>query len=185
MYNNIHSFKKFKKIPIIISIIFLIFSCSIFFFLYKKVGDNKKNAEEMQTKWYIEEIVRDEIKSLDRSILNTEKERNLLESHFVQGSDVVPFLDKIEQLALAVKIKSEIISVDIPKDKKGLLVSVKVTGGFESIYKYLSLMENSPYELEFISADIKNLNTQAILGKSNIIPQWEAVFKIQLLSFVQ
>lgn len=185
MQNNPPGFKKFKKTPLFISVILLIFSCSVFLFLYKKIGDNKKIAEETQTKWQIEATRRDEIRSLERSIKDIDEERNLLESHFAQSSNVVPFLDTIEQLALEAKARSEITSVDILKNKKGLSVMVKASGSFESIYKFLTLLENSPYELEFVSANIQNLSARTVSDKKGIVPQWEAVFNIQLLSFVQ
>ncbi len=184
MHNNPKSTKKFRKAPLIFSIIFLIFSCAVFFFLYKKTEGNKAVAEDAQTKWQNEATRRDEIRSLGRSLKDIENERNLLESHFAYGSDIVPFLDTIEKLATEVNAKPEIVSVDIPKNKKGLYAVVKASGSFESIYKYLTLLENSPYELEFTSANIQNLSTGDPAAQ-NSTSGWEAVFKIQLLSFIQ
>jgi hypothetical protein len=92
----------------------------------------------------------------------------------VHGSNIVPLLDAIEQLALRVKAKSEITSVDFSKDNNSLLLGIKASGSFVPIYKFLMLLENFPYELEFSSVDIKKTDTQ-----------WEAVFKIKILSFTQ
>jgi uncharacterized protein YkvS len=175
MQNNPHNFKKFKKMPFLFSILLLIFSCTVFFFLYKQINDNKKIAEKEQIEWQNETDRRNEIKSLERLIKEIDQERVLVESHFAQSSNIVPFLDTIEGLASKVNAISEVVSVDIIEDTSQLLVVIKTLGSFESIYKFLKLLENSPYEIEFASVDIQKSNTQT----------WEAIFKIKLLSFVQ
>lgn len=176
MQNDSHHSQKFKKTPLILSIMFLAFSCFAFFFLYKEINNNKKIAQETQTKWQDEANRRDGIRSLERLVKSITKEKDLLESHFAQSSNIVPFLDTIEKLAVSSKTKSEVVSVDISQDGSGLLVGLKASGNFEAIYKFLTLLENSPYELEFISVNIQKLSAQA---------GWEATFKIKLLSFIQ
>lgn len=187
MLNNPSHPKNFKKISLILSALFLIFSCFVFFFLYKKINGNRKTEELAETKWRTETIRRENIKSLERSITSISKEKNLLELHFIQSSDVVPFLDIIEHLAIESKVKSEIVSVDFSKDSLGLLVELKTAGNFESIYKFLTLLENSPYELEFISVNMQNSSIQTVFGfgKKVTVPRWEAILKIKLLSFIQ
>lgn len=176
MQNNLHHSQKFKKMPLIFSIIFLAFSCFAFFFLYKEINNNKKISEKTQIEWQNETSRREDIRSLERSIKSISKEKTLLESHFAQSSNIVPFLDTIEKLALSSKNKSEVVSVDILQDGSGLLIGLRASGSFEAIYKFLTLLENSPYELEFISVDMQRLSLQA---------GWEVVFKIKLLSFTR
>ncbi|MFA5778057.1 MAG: hypothetical protein WC870_01010 [Candidatus Paceibacterota bacterium] len=184
MKSNPYNSPNFKKKPLIISIVFLLFSCLAFFFLYKEINNNKKIEELAQTEWQNEANRREGIKLLDRSIKTISEERASLESHFAQSSDVVPFLDTLEKLAFSVGAKHEVVSVDISEDKTGLSVGLKASGSFEVIYKFLTLLENSPYELEFTSVDIQKLETQTISAKKVVVPQWGAVFKIKLLSFV-
>jgi len=121
MQNNSHHSQKFKKMPLILSIIFLAFSCFAFFFLYKEINNNKKIAQETQTKWQDEANRREGIRSLERLVKSIIKEKDLLESHFAQSSNIVPFLDTIEKLAFSSKAKSEVVSVDILQDGSGLL----------------------------------------------------------------
>lgn len=185
MQENPLKFKKFKKIPLLMSIIFLTFSCFIFVFFYKKLNDNKIIAQEMQQEWQTEAARRDEIKYLAKSLKAIEAERNLLESHFAQSSNIVPFLDTIEQLGILARAKSEVVSVDIPKDKNVLLIDVKASGSFEALYKFLTLLENSPYELDFTAVNIQRINIQTMADKKFIPAEWEAAFKIKLLSFTQ
>ena len=76
-------------------------------------------------------------------------------------------------------VKAEVVSVDITKDSSSLIVEINASGSFETIYKLIMLLENSPYNLEFISVNIKDSDTS--VGKSS---QWTATFQIKLLSFI-
>ena len=152
------SFRKFKKEPLIFSIVLLAAALSIFAFLYSRINQNKKASGEMEMKWQAESSRREEIKSLERLIKEVEEKRIALESHFAQSSNAVPFLDLLERLALSVSAEPEIVSVDVAKDKTGLLVEVETTGTFEAVYKYLLLLENSPYQLEFVSVDLRKIS---------------------------
>ena len=94
------------------------------------------------------------------------------------------FLDTIEGLAPRAGVEAEVTSVDPPGDSAGLRIGIKASGTFTGVYKFLTLLENSPYELEFIGVDIKR-ETKTDANKSVAIPKWNAVFKIKLLSFVK
>ena len=182
MQNN---FQKFQKTPLFLSVIFLVFSCFVFLFFYEEIQNNSKTSELAQITWQSEANKRNETQSLNRSLQMTEQERTLLETHFIRSSDVVPFLDMIEKLAPEVGARVEISLVDIPKDNSGLIVEMKVTGIFEALYKFLTLLENSPYELDFISMDIQKLGGEIVSDKIRLFSQWSAIFRIKLLSFIQ
>ena len=184
MQNSPHSFQKFKKVPLLLSVIFLAFSSTVFVFLYKGAKSNQMISEKMQTEWQTEATRREGIKSLDRSIKAIEDKRILLESHFAQSSNVVPFLDTIEELALEAKAKSEVVSVDIPKEEKKLSVAIKTSGSFEALYRFLTLLENSPYELEFVSVDLQKSSKEVISEEVTASAEWTALFRVKLLSFV-
>lgn len=185
MGNTPRNFRKFQKIPLILSLTFTLVSIFAFLFLYKQISDNIKIAARAQVEWQDETSRRDELKSLDRLMKVIGEEKTLLEMHFAQNSNIVPFLDTIEKLALSVKAKSEVVAVDIPKDKSGLQIDVKASGSFEAVYKFLMLLENSPYELDFISVNIQRVSEQTTSDKKVVAPQWDAIFKIKLLSFIQ
>ena len=167
---------KYHKKSLVFSVIFFAFCCFVFFVVYQKINSINKTSEQVLSEWKTEAIRRDEIKSLNKSIKVIEQERASLETHFAQSSDVVPFLNIIEELGLKVGAKAEVASVDIAKDGTGLMVEMKASGSFESVYKLLMLLENSPYELELTSFNVR----ESVEKK-----QWDAVFKIRLLSFIQ
>lgn len=142
-------------------------------------------SEQMQTEWQTETSKRSQVASLDRLIKSIAQEKTLLESHFAESTNIVPFLDTIEKLATSVKADSQVISVDIAKDKTSLTVQLKATGSFQSIYKFLTLLENSPYELDFTSVDIRTdtLTSSPDSEEKAESPEWTADLRIKLLSF--
>ena len=148
-------------------------------------NDGNGKAQLAENEWQTEAMRRDEIRTLEHSVKIIEGERAQLETHFAQSSDVVPFLDTIEKLSSKAGTKAEVTSVDIAKDNTGLLVGMKASGSFAGVYKFLTLLENSPYELEFDGVD---MHQQTILGdgkKVATVRTWNVIFKIKLLSFVQ
>lgn len=178
MKNNI------QKIISVLLVISLVAFCFLFLSFYKKINDNNDKAELDIATWQTEALRRDDIKSLNRALKKIEPDRLQLETHFAKSSDVVPFLDTIEKLAPPVGAKAEVSSVDTKANNTGLIVGLKASGSFEAIYKFLTLLENSPYELDFLSIDIHNVAPN-VADKNIKSSSWEAVFKIQLLSFVQ
>ena len=95
----------------------------------------------------------------------------------------MPFLDTIEALALKAKAKAEVILVDVPKNTTTLVVEVRAEGSFDGVYKFLNLLENSPYEIEFISVDMQK---SGVSDPKNKEPsKWTSSLKIRLLSFIK
>jgi len=173
MQNN---FKKFKKVPLIISLCFLLLSCLGYLFLYKKIQDNNLTSRAIEAELQMDTSRKDEIKALDRLLKTVQEERVLLDAHFIQSSDVVPFLDTIEKLAPKVNAEAHVTLVDLSKDGSSLTVGVEANGTFASLYKFITLLENSPYELEFMSMNMQKLEDEA--------SGWLVVIKVKLLSFI-
>lgn len=170
-----------QKKQLIFSLLFFIISCFIFWFLYKNININKERAQLAEEKWHEEQTKKDSIKSVVTFLNTIESDRMSLENHFVKSSDVVPFLNMIEVVGNRAETKTEVISVDVSKENVSLVVDIKASGSFESIYKLIALLENSPYNLEFISANIKKNTIGELLQDKN---KWTATFKIKLLSFI-
>lgn len=146
-------------------------------FLYSTINSKQEISEQKLIEWKMETARRDEIKSLESSMKKIEKEKVLLEAHFVESSNPVPFLDTLEKLARSVNAKNSVSSVDVAKDGKSLVVGMNASGSFESFYKFLTLLENSEYDMEFLSIDMQKDGTSP--------DEWSAIIKIKLLTFVQ
>jgi len=174
------------KNRIFLAVGFFILASLIFVFLYRETMNNHKISEDSFSEWKKESSKRDEIMSLNRSIASVTEKKNLLETHFAKSSDVVPFLDFLENLAKTVGVKAGVSLVDLPEKEAGLIVEMKVAGDFKTIYKFLKLLESSPYQLELTSVNLQNVAQEETTNKSSDKKtEWEALLRIKLLSFIK
>ena len=175
----------FPKMSLFLSFMFFCVSFFVFLFFYRAISDNNKESQLKEQQWQSETLRRNGIKQLDDSVKMIEGDRAQLETHFAQSSDIVPFLDTIEGLAPKTGITAEVTSVDLSADRTELVVGMKTSGTFNGLYKFLTLLENSPYELEFLGMDMHKQTVASVGDKSSSVVEWDAVFQIKLLSFTQ
>ena len=64
------------------------------------------------------------------------------------------------------------------------MVAMEAKGSFPDLYKFLTLLENSPYELELIEVKFSRETEPASSDKTLSASAWNATFKIKLLSFI-
>lgn len=171
----------FPKIQFFSSIFFLFISLFAFFYFFRTINTNYDEFALKELEWQTESDRREGIKALDRSVKMIEIERAELQTHFAKSSDIVPFLDTIEELAPKVSVKTEVTAVEILKEENGLIVDMKASGTFRNIYKFLTLLENSPYELEFVSIQMNRETALEVKSESG----WGVIFRIKLLSFIK
>ncbi|MEK7564514.1 MAG: hypothetical protein AAB510_03040 [Patescibacteria group bacterium] len=176
-----------KNIQLFVSIIFFILSIGLFLFIYREVHQNKIKKEELGVNLATEIKRQDDIKSLERSIELIKEDKILLETHFAESRDVVPFLNSIESIARKTGVKAEVTSVDVSKDSSTLVVGIRSLASFESLYKFLILLENSPYETSFTLVSMqKESNAQNTEEGTEIQKaKWQMNLNIKLLSFIK
>lgn len=170
---------KLKHFPLIFSVIFFVFSCIVFVFLNKEVNKKHKVAQEVEIQWQKEEYGRNNFKKLESVLKETEKDRIVIEKHFVYSSDIVPFLDMIEKLAPKVGVDVKVSLIDISKDNTTFTVDLNAVGSFDNIYNFISLLENNFYEIEFLKIDVKK-EGEDLDGAI----KWRGSIKIKVLSFI-
>ena len=164
---------------LVASVSFMIFFFLVFYFLYHRIESSHKLSEEMSIKWLEEANRRDETENFAKAIKIAEPEIAKLESHFADNSDLVPFLNTIEGIAPKAGVEAETTDVDISQDKKNLILGLKARGSFDAVYKFITLIENSSYEMEFIYLDIFRSSGQGDVSG----PMWEATMRLKLITF--
>lgn len=167
----------FPTFPLFLSVLVLVSAIALFILVNREVESLNGQATDTWLKWSTERDRRDNLLSIEAAIARTVEDRNKLTSHFATSSNAVPFLDMIEQSGRKVGAVTEVASVDLPKDNSGLIVRVESTGSFEAIYKFIKLLESSPYQLEFNSFNIRNSG-----GGGG---QWSAAMEMRLLTFIK
>ncbi len=174
--------KKSHNKYLLISIIFFALACSLFFFLYEGVKNNQRVYKEAEMAWQREEDRLAEIRLIDRSIKDVQVEKSEFESHFARKSDVVPFLDSLERLASSVGTTAEVSSVDTTTDNMTLSLTMRASGSFDSIYRFLTLLENSYYVLEVNNFSMQRDTFVDVTGNQSA--KWKSVINIKLLSYL-
>ncbi len=172
-----------KKIPLLLALLLFLFLCFAGWFLYKEINNNNQKAQAGMVVWQTEAKRREDITTLDKSLREVAPLRANLDTHFAKSTDIVPFLDTIEALAPKAGATAEVSAVSAEADNTGLVVELKAKGSFESLYKFLTLLENSPYEMDFLSMDMHTTDAGAA-DKSATSSGWDGDFKIKLLSYV-
>jgi len=175
----------FQKIPLITSFLIFILFSAVLFLLYKGINVKNENAEAKAATLEGELNRREDLKSLNLTLRKLEDQLASLGTHFAKSSDVVPFLDTVERLAPLAGVRAEVNSVNTAGSNgvsnSELLVELRAEGSFQAVYKFLGLLENSPYELEFLSMDLHRVPTTEEGGETRV---WEAIFRVRLLSFI-
>jgi len=169
------------KIIFYVAIIFFVLACLIFFWLYKDIKHKDQVARELEQNLETENDKIANMQSLVKLLENTQEERQAIDSHFINSLNIVPLFNFFENSAPLVGAVAEVMSVDVPKNNENsdLTMDINAKGSFESLYKFLMLIENSPYDLEVVFMDIKK-------ESSNTAGQeWQADLKIRLISFIQ
>ncbi len=181
----------FPKIPLVLSLVFFSVSLLIFIYFFNQIKNNNQELLAKELEWRTEANKRAGIKTLDHSVKVIEADRKELDTHFAESSDIVPFLNTVDGLSVRSNTSAEITSVDPLEDHSGLNVGVTASGTFENLYKFLTLLENSAYEIEFTGVDMhkeiksESTNTVPLKSTAPLIPKWNVAIKMKLLSFTQ
>ena len=149
-------------------------------------------AQTADSEWQTANAQQQEAKTLNSSMQQIAALRDQLQTHFASVSNVVPFLDTIQALATAAGTETSVTNVDVLPSNSGLTVELKSTGSFQALYRLLALFENSPYELQFYTADLQKDQSPADTAESSSPSSksatpasytWSAIIKVNLLSF--
>lgn len=176
--------KNISKIIFVISAVLFMLAVVIFFFTYSEIQKNSEKLNAYNTEWNTMAGQKSGVYSLSHLLDDISKEKEEIDGRFASESDVVVFLDTLELLAPKTGVKMEVGSVSSKGENTRLQIGLKAMGSFSSVYKFLTLLENSPYELDFLSVDIHKTQISSSGDKKTKEPTWEGIFKIQLLSYI-
>ncbi len=164
-----------------LAILTALVAAGAFYFTYRIVQSNNQKAEGTATVTREEAAKRDEMRLLDRSLSAVRGDRVILNTHFAKSSDVVPFLNEIENSARAIGIVAEVENVNLLPSDAGLSVRVSADGSFRSLHTFITLLEQFPYIVEFTSLNIENV----AIGTTDKTTNWHAEMTLKLITFVK
>jgi len=95
-------------------------------------------------------------------------------------SSIIEFLELIESLAKKSEIEVNIKSVDFLSQKDGGVnpkFTIKVSGHFDNLYYFLSLIESAAYQTVFSQINMQDSSPNS--GENT----WEGVFELIVLNY--
>jgi len=173
--------KKPIKTPLIFSIIILLLATTSFFVLRKEIQSKDQRATEFKLEAENEFSKKENATTLVNFVEANEANIEEIDKFFVYQEDVVPFLQFVESLGVRTKSDVEVSSVEVAKDDSNLFVGIDIEGSFESVYKFIKLLENAPYKVEILDLNIRNLSTGA--GEDSP-PSWRGNIRVRIISFL-
>jgi len=176
-----------STVEIVLILSLNILAVAIWFFVYIQITENstaivinKKNLT------FIEQELINNI-ALKSIILDdkTKEDREKINSFFVKSDEeTVDFLENVEALANSLNLEINIVSVnvlDIDENNQILDLNLKITGSFNSVYDFISLIDSLPYEL---SLDKFNMNSSVNVNEAGVENfEWSGNLSLALLSY--
>jgi len=157
MNNN----KKTKKVLITLSVIFIIIlAADIFWFSFiKKEADKVLEFKKMAQKEAVQNYNLTEIK---RSISELEQKEEALDNIFIDGDNIVIFIELIENMAAQSGVLTQ-IQIDNDKGESvypRLNVVLQANGSWSGVTTFLKMVENLPHNVLIDAAKLNVKNAE-------------------------
>ena len=86
-----------------------------------------------------------EVGTLKKELSTMEERQQQLSSYFIDVDNIVPFLETVEGYGRQTNVTTKFDTFDIHTGPSRLDVSLVADGNFADIYRFFSLLENTPY----------------------------------------
>ncbi|GEM_PF-1753551 len=174
-----------KKAQIVLIVLAILNIVAIFGygFMFYKISTEKSRTAETLSLLKSEVKKESTLRFLAETLDKTTIERGKIDRYFVDIKGSAVFLERLQFFGKQAGVSVRLENVDI-EDKTVLRVNLATNGGFGETYKFLELLENTPYAIEVKSININKVRV-SLDDKKNTSPNnWSGVFTIRLLSFV-
>ncbi|MEK7558509.1 MAG: hypothetical protein AAB507_01640 [Patescibacteria group bacterium] len=173
-----------NKIILLALVIFALASLYVFIFYLIKGKTEKASLSEQK---YLLAAKKEELALSEESILReTGKKREELDKYFIDQGNVVVFIERLESLGTISGSKVSLTSVDIDKSRKNILkVILSVSGRFNELFYFLSLLEALPLEISIkrLSLGSAAPTSVSVQDKKNK-DEWNMELNIELVNFI-
>lgn len=167
--------KKTKKI-IILAVLINALVLAVWLFLAYSVFKEGDQLKQISSEISTINTKKENLQNLTSIMKNTEIDRGLINSYFVDSSSKADFIARLEQMA---KDSGVALEVSGAQEDLSLKFDLNLTGSFASIYQYLLLVENLPYRI-----DVEKINFQfSPLKEAGGSGRWVADLVINIISY--
>jgi len=146
---RIQSTKKLLYVSVFAALL-VVFLCGILFF---QINKSQRLIEQYKEKISNRVNKAERLRSANHLLQNTKEERAKLPSYFVSGEDTVEFIEFIDSLGAESEVSMNVESVKLVDGEEkdpyaDLHMSVSAQGDWDSIFRFLSLLELMPYNVD-------------------------------------
>lgn len=189
----------FTKKVLILCIVLNVVIFVVYGFLYYDIGSQNKKASVLLGQVNSDMQKNDTLRAIKVSLNQNKDFISQIDSFFIAPDGVVNFISLLESLGKKAGVKLSIGSVSVvpeggAKDfKENLSLRLDMSGSWENIYYFLSLLQNQPYRIMFDNASVSlegaadaikftDKGTARVRGQNEV---WKGAFSIRVLKLIQ
>jgi hypothetical protein len=176
--------KSLTSVILIFASILTLLLGGLYYYMYSKLLDNNGQVVALADETAKESADEDTTRALRTAIQSTNNERTLLHSLFLGKDDTASLIEKLEGLAALSHVTHE-LSVDtksdaglLADDKEILLTTIKVSGSWIEVHRFLGLVENLPYKVTLTNV---RLNKGEVVDAKTKGLAWSAIISAQFI----
>ena len=145
-------------------------------FMVWRLGLLTKELGEIQGRILSADVKLKNLKAFEKILDERRSERAVIEDLFLNEKEIVRFIEDLEEAGRTSGVGLEVQSAAGPKEL-GPSFRLSAAGDFNSLFQYLLLAENLPYETAWEQI---TLQKTAAEGKA---PSWSGLYTLKLLSY--
>lgn len=161
---------KTKRIFISFIVLDILIAVTYGYFVYDLV-QKAREVSDLYAENSRESSEQIKLRTLEKMTQASAQDSAIIDSYFVRLKDVVPFMEKLEEMGKSVNVSVDVTS--IKNTSLSLNLAFSATGSFNDIYRLIALLESAPYKIV-----VKNVNMQSVENS------WSATMEISLLSYI-
>jgi Tfp pilus assembly protein PilO len=174
---NVMPIKDLYK-ALIATTIILAIAAGGYLFLFINIKNSNEKSSQLLVETQTESIREAKLKALKRSVSQTSGTREKLEQYILSEDDSVVLIERIEELGSGVNSQVSIQSVRLEpyQDEafEWVVFSLSAYGSWDSVMRFVSLLENLPYRTEMSELLIER-------GDGEGVSNWQAKTILRVL----
>ena len=143
--------------------------------LYNEIRNKDERIASIRQDIVLQEAKQKNIKQLDQTLGSIVPEKSKIDRVFADSGSIVKFIEDLEKLTVLSGAELEILSGAFPAkaEEGGPFFTLNVKGGFNRVFKFLSLLEKMSYQIRVEGARFGSDEAGA----------WSSQIKLRMLSY--